>query len=195
MAERRRSATFGPTVVIGPAAAVLAAVAASRDWATASGSAAGVDVTGTVKGSSTAPLAVALALVALAAWGVVLVLRGRVRRAVAVVGALAAAGIVAAALSALQHVRDDAAAAVAAKGGTGEALSTSLTGWYWVCVAAALVCVAAFIVAVVSAPRWPEMGTRYDAPAARASATSEPESAASEQDMWRALDQGHDPTD
>ena len=92
MAERTRSATFGPTVVIGPASAVLAAVAASRDWATASGSAAGVHVTGSVKGSTTAPLAVALALVALAAWGVVLVLRGRVRRAVAIVGALACGG-------------------------------------------------------------------------------------------------------
>jgi uncharacterized membrane protein (TIGR02234 family) len=195
MAERRRSATFGPTVVIGPVAAVLTAVAASRDWATASGSAAGVDVTGSVKGSSSAPLAVALALVALAAWGVVLVLRGRARRAVAVVGALASAGILAAALSALQRVRDDAAAAVAAKGGTGEALSTSLTGWFWVCVFSAVVCLAAFVVAVVSAARWPEMGTRYDAPAAHGSAAAKPATAASEQDMWRALDQGHDPTD
>jgi uncharacterized membrane protein (TIGR02234 family) len=195
MAERRRSATFGPTVVIGPATAALTAVAATREWATASGSAAGVDVTGGVKGSSSAPLAVALALVALAAWGVVLVLRGRARRAAAVVGALAAAGIVATTLAAVQRARDDAGAAVAAKGGTGEALTTSLTAWYWVCVVAAVVCLAAFVVAVVVAPRWPEMGTRYDAPTARASAATTPVTAASEQEMWRALDEGHDPTD
>jgi hypothetical protein len=36
------------------------------------------------------------------------------------------------------------------------------------------------------------MGTRYDAPAARtADAEAEP---VTEQEMWRALDDGHDPT-
>ena len=84
---------------------------------------------------------------------------------------------------------------MAAKGGTGEALSTSLTGWYWVCLFSAALCLAAFVVAVATAARWPEMGTRYDAPAARASATTKPVAAASEQEMWRALDEGHDPTD
>ncbi len=86
-------------------------------------------------------------------------------------------------------------AAVAAKGGTGQALATSLTGWYWVCLVSAVVCLAAFVVAVATAARWPEMGNRYDAPAARASATTKPAAAASEQEMWRALDEGHDPTD
>jgi hypothetical protein len=53
---------------------------------------------------------------------------------------------------------------------------------------AAVIALAAFAVAVRRAPRWPAMGSRYDAPGAR---TAEP---ATEQDMWRALDEGHDPT-
>jgi uncharacterized membrane protein (TIGR02234 family) len=182
MAERSRS--FGPTVVLGLAGAVLAAVAAARDWATASGSAAGVDVAATAKGSASAPLAVALALVALAAWGVVLVLRGRARRVVALAGALAAGGVLAAAAVAFDRAQDDAVQAVIAKGATGDVFTSSLTAWYFACAAGAAVTMVAFAVALVASPHWPAMGSRYDAPAGRAS----------EQDMWHALDDGRDPT-
>ncbi len=186
--DRARSRSFGPTVLVGLAAAALTAVAASRDWAHASGRSAGVDVTATAAGSSSAPLAVALGLVALAAWGVVLVLRGRARRVVAVVGALAAAGVLAATVAALGRAEDDAVTAVLAHGGTGDTFATSLTAWYFVCGAAAAVTLASFVVAVLVAPRWPAMGSRYDSPAGRA---AEPQT---EQDLWRALDDGRDPT-
>jgi uncharacterized membrane protein (TIGR02234 family) len=194
MAERARSRTFAPTAVTGVATAALAAVGASRNWATGSGSAAGVDVTTSVKGSSSAPLAVALALVALAAWGVVLVLRGRARRVVAVVGGLAAAGVVLTVSTAVGRVRDDAAAAVAAKGGTGEQVVSSLTGWYWACLVASVLCLATFVVAVVAAPGWPAMGSRYDAPPTGARSPRQEAQPTTEQEMWRALDEGHDPT-
>jgi uncharacterized membrane protein (TIGR02234 family) len=151
-------------------------------------------VTASVKGSSSAPLAVSLALVALAAWGVVLVLRGRVRRMVAVVGALAAAGCVATALVSFGAVHDDAAAAVAAKGGTGQQVATSLTGWYWACLVASVLCLATFVVAVVASPGWPAMGSRYDAPSVGTAEAREQRAPVSEQEMWRALDDGHDPT-
>lgn len=193
MAERRPSGTFVPAVVLGLASAALTAVSASRDWATGSGSAAGVDVTATVKGSSSAPLAIALALVALAAWGVVLVLRGRARRVVAVVGALASAGVVLTVGTALGRIRDDAADAVAAKGGTGEQLVTSVTGWCWVCLLASVLCLATFVVAAVAAPGWPAMGSRYDAPTTAANVREQAQPT-TEQEMWRALDEGHDPT-
>ena len=52
------------------------------------------------------PVAGALALVVLACWGVVLVSRGRVRRAVAVLAALAAAGIVASVVIGFSSVPD-----------------------------------------------------------------------------------------
>jgi uncharacterized membrane protein (TIGR02234 family) len=196
MAERARS--FGPTVLAGLGAATLGAVAASRDWARASGSAAGVHVAAAVQGSSSAPLAVALALVALAAWGVVLVLRGRSRRAVALLGVLAAAGTALATAVAYHRAQDDAVRAVVARGGTGDAFTTSLTGWYYVCLAAAVLTLLSFAVAVVLSPRWPAMGSRYDAPAARATpegagGPGDP-SAPAEQDMWHALDDGRDPT-
>lgn len=188
MAERTRSRTFGPAVLAGLAGGALASVAATRDWATASGTAAGVHVSSVAKGSASAPLAIALALVSLAAWGVVLVVRGRVRRVVSVLGALAAAGVVAATLAAVDRAPQDAVAAVVAKGGTGDAVGSSLTGWYYACGGGGVLCLAALLVAVVASPRWPAMGSRYDAPALRA------EAPATEQDMWRALDEGHDPT-
>ena len=43
-----------------------------------------------------------------------------------------------------------------------------------------------------SAPRWPEMGSRYDAPTGRPGRRPED---LDDLDLWRAIDQGHDPTD
>lgn len=194
MAERSRS--FGPTVLLGLAGATLAAVAASRDWASASGSAAGVHVAASVKGSSAAPLGVALALVALAAWGTVLVLRGRARRVVAVLGVLASAGVLVAVVSGFHRAQDDAVRAVVAKGGTGSSFPSSLTGWYYACGVTAALALAAFCVAVAASPRWPAMGSRYDSPATRAAAdvAGPSEGPVAEQEMWRALDDGRDPT-
>lgn len=190
MPERSRS--FAPTLLLGLSGAALAAVAGARTWATASGSAAGVDVRAGVKGSESAPLVVALGLVALAAWGVVLVLRGRVRRTVAVIGAVASVGVVAATVAAFSRAQSDAVDAVIAKGATGDVVASSLTGWYYAAALGGLVALAAFVVAVVASPRWPAMGNRYDAPAARSGGSVRE---ATEPDLWRALDDGRDPTE
>ena len=183
----RRS--FAPTLVMGLTGAVVAAVASGRTWGTAWGRGGGVRVSASVTGSTSAPLAIALALVALAAWGVVLVLRGRVRRWVAVAGALAAAGLLVTAVSSTGRTRHDAVQAVVAKGAA-DAVTASLTGWLPVCAAAAAVTVLAFVVAVVAAGSWPAIGTRYDAPATAPGG----EVVHGDQDMWRALDDGRDPT-
>jgi uncharacterized membrane protein (TIGR02234 family) len=147
-----------------------------------------VAVTAAAAGNDVAPLALALALVALAAWGVLLVLRGRARRLVAVVGALAAAGVLAAVVSAFGSAQDAAVSAVQAAGATGDAFASSLTAWYWIAGAGAALSLAMLAVAVARAPRWPAMGSRYDAPAARET------SPATTEDLWKALDEGHDPT-
>jgi uncharacterized membrane protein (TIGR02234 family) len=201
---------FAPTVLAGVAAAVLTAVAAGRDWATASGNAAGVAVTARATGSSSAPLALSLALVAMAAWGVVLVVRGRSRRVVAVLGALAAAGVLATVVTQAGRARADAVAQLVARGGAADHAAAGLTGWYVVCAVGATVSLAALAVAVVLSPRWPGMGERYDAPSARTRADEAPGTStvpgngpgtagatvpATEQDMWRALDDGRDPTE
>ena len=192
MAERPRSRSFGPTVLAGLAGATLASVAAARDWAHASGRASGVAVTAAAKGSDSASLALALGLGALAPWGVVLVVRTRARRVVAVVGALASAGVLAATVVAFGRAQDDASRALEARGATGDVSRAALTGWYWAALVGGALALLAFVAALRLAPRWPAMGTRYDAPATRAA--QEQAAPATEQDMWRALDDGRDPT-
>ena len=195
MAERGRR-TFGPVVLLGLAGAVLTAVAGGRDWATASGRAAGAPVTVAAKGSESAPLVLALGLVALAAWGVVLVVRTRGRRVVGVVGAFASAGALVSAAVSAGRARDDAVRALVARGASGGA--ASLTGWYVVALVGAVVALAAFVLTVRLAPAWPTMSARYDAPSARGNGAPAPDPSAAgeaaERELWKALDEGHDPT-
>ena len=75
-----RDRTFGPAVLGGLATAALTAVAAAQDWGVATGDNAGVTATGRADGATNGPLAHGEARVALASWGVLLVLRGRLRR-------------------------------------------------------------------------------------------------------------------
>lgn len=184
---RPRDRTYGPTVLLGLAGAGLAAVAGARTWATTEADAAGIRVEAAVSGAESQPLVVALALVALAAWGVVLVMRGRLRRLVAAVGLLASAGALLNVVLGFDAVQDDALEAAVARGATGDTFDTALTAWYYLAGLGALLALAAFAVAVVRAPGWPAMGAKYDAPAGRAVPPGD-------EDMWRALDEGRDPT-
>lgn len=185
--SRRRDRSYAPTVVAGLAGAGLAAVAGARHWATARGDAAGIRVDVSVTGAEAQPLAAAAALVALAAWGVVLVIRGRARRPVAVLGLVASLGALASVVLGFSAAQDAAVRAAVAKGATGDTFATSLTAWYYLAGIGAAAAATAFAVAAWRAPRWPAMGSRYDAPSARTAP-------ASDEDMWRALDEGRDPT-
>ena len=80
-------------------------------------------------------------------------------------------------LTGAEELRDSAAQ----MGGTD--LSVDPSGWLVVGVLAAVVSVGAWAAVVAHVPHWPEMGRRYDAPAA-----------APPGDLWKAMDQGHDPT-
>lgn len=187
MTERERDRTFGPAVLAGLGGCVLAAVASNRTWATGRGSAAGVQVSIAMSGSEAVPLALALALLALASWGVVLVFRGRARRWLAAVGAVAAtAGVVTVAVG-REAARTLAEQALDDRGASGE-VPTSITVWWYIALLAFVVAGAASAVAAWRAPRWPSLSRRYDAPSARTA------TAVSETDMWRAMDEGHDPT-
>jgi Tryptophan-associated transmembrane protein (Trp_oprn_chp) len=183
----RRDRGYVPTVLVGLAGAALAAVAGARNWATTQGDAAGIKVEASVTGAESQPLVAALALVALASWGVVLVSRGLARRAVAVVGLVASVGALASVVLGLSAVEQDAVDAAVARGATGETFATSFSAWFYLAGLGALLAAAAFAVAVVRAPRWPAMGNKYDAPSARPAP-------ATDEDMWRALDEGRDPT-
>ena len=183
----RRDRWFAPTVLAGVAGAALAAVAGSRTWATAQGDAAGLRVRESVTGADSQPLVVSLALVALASWGVLLVLRGRVRRVVAAVGLLASVGALAGVVVGFGGAQDDAVDAAIARGATGDTFVTGLSAWYYLAGVGATVAAVALLVAVLRAAGWPAMGSRYDAPSAR-------DQAKTDEDMWRALDEGRDPT-
>lgn len=129
----------------------------------------------------------ALSLVLLACWGVLLVTRGRARRVVAVLGLLAAlAALVLAGLDA-GHLRDDLAALARAQGREPGAIG--FTAWFWVAWVAGAAALAVSAVAVRRVGTWPAMGSRYDAPGARTDTGAD-----TGLDLWRAQDEGRDPT-
>jgi len=190
MSERRR--TFGPVVLLGLAAGTLTAVAGEKPAVSGSGDAARAVSSRLVSFDAHLPLVTALALVVLACWGVVLVTRGRVRRAVAALGTIAAAGALVAALAAYAQVPDQFREELALVGVGDPELSHTV--WYWVAVAGALLATVAGALAVAWAPAWPEMGTRYDAPGSAPAPPAVPPEEQSSLDLWKAMDEGRDPT-
>ncbi|WP_296604290.1 Trp biosynthesis-associated membrane protein [Nocardioides sp.] len=181
---RRR--TFGPVVLLGLVAGGLTAIAGDNPVAEADGRA-----TFAITYDAHLPLATALGLVVLACWGVVLVTRGRVRRAVAALGTLASAGAVAAVVVGWWQVPDQLREELAAIGSDPAA---SHTVWWWLALVGAAASVAATAVAVLLAPAWPEMGTRYDAPTGAGPAPTTPPEEQTSLDLWKAIDEGRDPT-
>jgi uncharacterized membrane protein (TIGR02234 family) len=189
MAEPRR--TFGVAVGAGLAAAVLAAVAGHQPWAHGRAPGGLGELSATVE-AGRVPAASALSLVVLACWGVLLVTRGAVRRVVSVLGLIAALGLAAAVVVGFSNAPDHVRAAYHDLGVAEP--DVGLTGWYWVAAVATLLTVLTTLVAVRLVPGWPEMGRRYDAPADPA---PEPSGSPEEQenlDLWKAMDEGRDPT-
>jgi uncharacterized membrane protein (TIGR02234 family) len=187
--------TFGPVVLLGLTGAALSAVAGSRDWAALDDAddlaqnpaAAQLLETGT---SAEMPLAAALSLVVLATWGVLLVTRGVVRRVVAVLSAFSALGVLATVVVGHAATRDGVEAAFA---GIGVEVSAHTTGWWWAALVGAVLATVAGVLAVRHAPAWPAMGSRYDAPGASSSGPVDLDEA-NTTELWKAIDEGHDPT-
>jgi len=194
MPEARR--TFGPVVLVGLAAAGLVAAAGVKPWvsvdgATTTSQGTYVGVVSIADTEREMPLAGALALVLLAAWGVLLVTRGVARRAIAVLGVLAAAGLVACVVVGFSTLPDQVRDAFE-EGGAGRP-ATGLTAWFWAAAIGAVLSVLATLAAVRFVGGWPEMGTRYDAPGG-GEPVETPLEEQSNLEMWKSLDEGHDPT-
>ena len=198
MADRSFTTTLG----LGVVGAGLAATAGHRDWVSLSTSdsaqAAADWFWQNNPGIGQMPLFGALGLVALACWGVLLVSRGAWRRVVAGVGLVVGLGLAATWISGLVTLRDDVESHVGdaelAPGWT-----VAWTPWFFVAGVAALLLVVAGVLALVRVPHWPTMGTRYDSPVAKPSATESVEvevdlSEADPTDVWKAIDEGRDPT-
>jgi uncharacterized membrane protein (TIGR02234 family) len=182
---------FGPTVLAGVAGTGLCALVGAKPWATPDGRAgfALVDKTG-----GHVPLAAALGLVGLACWGVVLVTRGRARRLVAALGAAVAVGLLATAVVGRASALDSARHATVSVGRAPSGSHT--TGWWWLGLVGSVVALAASALALRHGRSWPEMGSRYDAPAASdASRDSRDPAHMEDLDLWRAIDEGRDPTE
>ena len=182
----RRRRTFGPVVVVAAVAGIALAMAGTQPWFAPEAAGGAYDCEAPCVGLSLDDAGVvssanALALVTLACLGVVLVARGRFRRVVAVIGLLASVAAVVAVAVAPVQVPDDVRAFTEQYVATAPEVGS--TGWFWVGAVAAVVLLPAWLAAVRFVGGWPEMGRRYDTPA-----DSPP------QDLWKAMDQGHDPT-
>ncbi len=201
MADARSPrSSFGPIVLLGLAAGALAAVAGSKPWVTGTSGDIDTSVDSTsamasilnIDGARESPLAAALALAVLACWGVLLVTRGLFRRGVAVLALVAAVGLAAATAEGFWSLPDKLADSLVEVSGT-DTVSTSFTGWYAAALVGAVLSVVATLAAVLRVRSWPEMGTRYDAPGARPSGEEAPVPT-DNIDIWKALDEGRDPT-
>jgi hypothetical protein len=182
----RRSRGFAWTLLLGIGSAALAAVAAARPWGSATVPVAAAHRVVVAHGTDVAPQVLALAVVALASWGIVLVLRSRARRLMAAVG-LAFSVLAVVSVAEAGHRIADVASRLA---GDPASMTYSYSPWYAVTGVAAVVCSLCFMAAWWLSPGWPVIGNRYDAPGASATGSS----AGDETDLWRALDDGHDPT-
>lgn len=184
--------TFGPVVALGVAAAALGALASAKPWAHLSGGsqrALGFAAPA-LRTAAEVPLASALSLVALAAWGAVLVSRGRARRGLAALGLLDALALLVVTVRGGFTVVGDLLATARTDATTGGRLDAGLTGWYVVAQLVVLLSVACFVAAVRYAPDWPAMSARYDAPSGdEGPPRAEPRT---NQELWKAIDEGDD---
>jgi hypothetical protein len=182
VAEPRR--TFGPTVALGAAAGILLAMSGTERWLSVDlpGPDALAEITYT-DSVGVVPAANALALAGLACWGVLLVTRGRFRRAVSGLGLLTGLAQVATVVHSFLTLPDDVDATWGQLPSGTDDFDSAWTGWFWVGAVAAVAGLLAWLAAVRFVRHWPEMGRRYDTPV-----NSAPE------DLWKVLDEGRDPT-
>lgn len=188
---------FVPVVGLGLAAATLAAVAGTQPWVVDVGVGdPRPDPLGLVADAGEMPLALALALVLLACWGVLLVSRGVVRRVVAGLALIVALGLAVTVVVAYFTLPDQVAAAeMEVSLPDADVFGTTISAWYVAAALSAILSVVTAALAVWWVGHWPEMGSRYDAPSgAGARGTETPPEEASSLDLWKSIDEGRDPT-
>ncbi len=185
---------YAPVVLATLAVGGLAFFAAGRTWARAEVKAEGLAAAKiAVSGSDAQPLVSALAIVIVTAALAILAAGPRLRR---VVGALTMLVAVAGAISVPRaggSALDDAVRSAAEKSpaytGPSSLGDISHAPWDLLTIAAFVLAFALGLVTLRLAAAWPSMSSRYDAPSAR-----EARPVSDDTDMWKALDQGDDPT-
>lgn len=194
MPVQRVIGAYGPVLILGLLGALGVTVGASRPWVTATSTAPGLPtIHASASGADLAPLAGALGVALLAAFGAVIATRGWVRRALG-------AAILVASLAVLVSVIAPAGSAevlesgLATRGWSGGGYRTSTEPWRWLALTAAVVAALAGVATVRYGGHWAVMGARYDAPSAPGPATAKPADQLTENDVWQAIDSGRDPT-
>ena len=182
-AARLRSRALLPGLLGG----ALALVTGAQPWWRATGDGVSVTFTGT---ETTAGLAQALGVVALAGWLLVLVLRTRGRRLVGLLLALAGAGVVVVGVLGLRP-SEAAVRSEVRQVSLADQFGLAATGWSYGYAATGSLVLAGGLLVVVTAPRWPRRADRFTRSAAVAAATAADDDPAA---VWRAQDAGLDPT-
>ncbi len=189
-----RRALYAPTLIIGLLGAVGITVGTSRPWVSATATVPGLPtIHATATGADLAPLVGALGVVVLAAFGAVVATRGWLRRGLGA-GVLVASAVVLVAVIDPAGSGDVLRDGLSAKGWSGGSYQSSTEPWRWLVLVAALATALAGASTARYGAGWAVMGSRYDAPRAGRAATSVPAEELSETDVWRAIDQGRDPT-
>lgn len=141
-------------------------------------------------GADAFPPLPALGLVVLASGLGLLASGGLVRRLVGVLAVLASTtGLAFSILAVVRGIAESRRESLAASPAWSDvvALTTSWTAWPLLAAGAFSLAVALGLLVIVCARRWPTMSARFDAPTRQASG-DEPA------DLWKALDDGRDPT-
>ncbi|MBC7631008.1 Trp biosynthesis-associated membrane protein [Aeromicrobium sp.] len=183
---------YAPVVLGTLAAGVLSFFAAGRTWAQVKVATDGLPSDSVkVTGTDAQPLVAALAVVVVTAALAVLASPLRARRVIGVFTVLVSiAGVLVVVLS--SSALDDAVkrAVEASPAFTGGAHRTfDVSAWKYVAVVGFVLSAVLGAVTTRFGPLWPTMSTRYErGPRPDRSATT------TDADMWKALDEGHDPT-
>lgn len=188
---------YGPVVLALLAVGGLAFLGATRVWAKATVEADGLlpdDVS--VTGRDVTPAAAALALVVVASSLAVLAASVRVRRVVGVL--VVVVSVLACVLVLTADVTGNAFTQAVEEStaytGTNEPDVVAESAWRLVTAGAFVLAAVLGAVIAALAGRWPTMGRRYDAPAAHGPGDEVVAEDASPADLWKALDEGRDPT-
>jgi uncharacterized membrane protein (TIGR02234 family) len=192
----RRRRLYAPIVLGLLAAGSLALFAVTRSWATATVRTPGVPIDRVQSsGADAAPVLVALAIVVIAAALAVVASGGWLRQLVGLVIASVAACAAVRALSVDIAGAPMARAVLDSPANLGSVhLVPRVSAWPVVAGIAFVIAAVLGLLVVLFGRQWPRMGSRYDRASATAAAPTAQPADLDDADVWRALDDGRDPT-
>lgn len=192
---------YAAALVGGLLSAAAVTVGVAQPWFEASATPKNLpELEGAATGADLVPLVGALGVVLLASFGAVIATRGWLRRSL---GLLIMAGGVVVIVAVVNPGNTDEVlrAGLAARGWPGGEYETAGQPWRWLSLLGAAGCVGAGAAVARLGAHWPTMGQRYDAPGPSGDSPAGTDDAHTESDgsvtaerLWRALDQGRDPT-